>query len=148
MAQSLTLMDEHFVHQLPEPLTNVATADPHWRESYLFAVHRPDALVDIVFLTMAHYPRWEKMDSLQMGRVGGVALMGHHQRDDGGDPHTTDVGVASVRVVRPFEELHLWADPERCPIGMDLVFRARTKPYGLRRGTMRAGHDVDRKSVV
>ena len=29
-----------------------------------------------------------------------------------------------------------------CEIGLDLTFRARTLPYGLRRGTMRAGDDV------
>ena len=36
-------MDEHLVHQLPEPLPNVATHHPHWRESYFFIAHRPDA---------------------------------------------------------------------------------------------------------
>jgi hypothetical protein len=82
------------------------------------------------------------MDSLQMGRVAGVPLIGHHARPYDGDPHTTDVGAARVRVLRPFEELHLWADPERCALGMDLSFRARTRPYGLRRGTMRAGDDI------
>jgi len=120
----------------------VVAPHPHWRESYFFAVHRPDALGDVLFLTMAHYPQSETMDSLQMGRVGGVRLIGHHSRPYDGDPHTTDVGAARVRVVRPFEELHLWSDPERCPLGMELVFRARTKPYALRRGTMRSGHDV------
>jgi hypothetical protein len=142
MAQPLTAMDEQFVHQIPEPLPNVVLHHPHWRESYFFGIHRPDALGDILFLTMAHFPQRASMDSLQMGRVEGVQLIGYHARPYDGDPHTTDVGAARVRVVRPFEELHLWADPERCEIGMDLTFRARTKPYGLRRGTMRAGDDI------
>ncbi len=142
MAQPLTAMDEHFVHQIPESLPNVALHHPHWRESYFFGIHRPDALGDIIFLTMAHYPHAATMDSLQMGRVDGVQLIGYHVRPYDGDPHTPDVGAASVRVVQPFEELHLWADPDRCEIGMDLTFRARTKPYGLRRGTMRAGDEI------
>lgn len=62
-------MDEHLVHQLPEPLPNVATHHPHWRESYFFIAHRPDSLGDVVILTLASYPQREVMDSLQMGRV-------------------------------------------------------------------------------
>ena len=65
-----------------------------------------------------------------------------HQRPHDGDPHTADVGAARVEVVRPYEELRLWADPDRCELGMDLTFRARTRPYGLRRGTMRAGSEM------
>ena len=137
-----TPLDEHFVHQIPDLLANVAQADPFWRESYFFEVHQPDAAGDVVFLTMAHYPARRRMDSIQMGRVGGEPFMGILAREDGGDPHTTDVGGARVEVVRPFEELRLTTDPVRAAIGLDLTFRARTQPYCLRRGTMRAGHEV------
>jgi hypothetical protein len=135
-------MDEQFVHQLPELLPNVATRHPHWRESYFFAMHRPDALGDVVFLTMAHYPQREAMDSVQMGRVGGTQLIGLHARPYDGDPHTTDVGAARVVVTQPWKEIALWADPDQCEIGIDATFRARTAPYGLRRGTMRAGAEL------
>jgi len=135
-------MDEHFVHQIPELLPEVATRSDHWRESYFFELHRPDGLGDVVFFTMAHYPAREVMDSIQMGRVDGTQILGVQGRPYGGDPHTTDVGSARVQVVRPFEEIQLWADPEVAAIGLDLTFRARTQPYGLRRGTMRAGDDI------
>jgi hypothetical protein len=138
----LTAMDEHLVHQIPQPLPATGVHHQHWRESYFFIAHRPDALGDVVILTMATYPQREQMDSLQMGKVGGRPVLGHHQRPFGGDPHTADVGAARVEVVRPYEEVRLWADPERCELGMDLTFRARTKPYSLRRGTMWAGHEL------
>jgi hypothetical protein len=138
----LTAMDEHLVHQLPEPLPNVATHHPHWRESYFFIAHRPDTLGDVVVMTLATYPHREVMDSLQMGRVGGEPLLGHHARPFGADPHTPDVGAARVEIVRPYEEMRIWSDPELGPLGMDLTFRARTRPYGLRRGSMRAGHEI------
>jgi hypothetical protein len=138
----LTAMDERLAHQLPEPFPNVATYHPHWRESYFFIAHRRDALGDVVILTMASYPQREVMDSLQMGRVAGEQLIGVHERSYEGDPHTSDVGAARVEVLRPYEEVHLWADPDQCALGLDLTFRARTKPYGLRRGTMRAGHEL------
>ena len=135
-------MDEHLIHQIPEPLPATGVHHEHWRESYFFIAHRPDDLGDLVILTMATYPQRGQMDSLQMGRVGGEAVLGHHVRDHGDDPHTTEVGPARVEVIRPYEELRFTADPDRCDLGMDLTFRARTKPYGLRRGTMRAGHEL------
>lgn len=137
-----TALDEQFVHQLPELLPNVATRHEHWRESYFFELHDPSAQGDAVFFTMAHYPARERMDSLQMGRVGGAPLLGVHDRPYDGDPHTTVVPGARVEVVRPFDELCLWADPDTSAVGLDVTFRARTRPYGLRRGTMRAGDDV------
>jgi hypothetical protein len=139
---ALTPLDELLAHQVPEPMANVQTFHPYWRESYFFIAHRPDALGDVVILTMASFPQREVMDSLQMGKVGGVSILGRHERPFAGDPHTPDVGAARVEIVRPFEEMHLWADPARCSLGMDLTFTARTKPYGLRRGTMKAGHEL------
>lgn len=138
----LTAMDEQLVHQLPEPLPNTQLHHPHWRESYFFIAHHPSELRDVVILTMASYPQRQMLDSLQMGRVGGVQIIGHQARPFDGDPHTTQVGGARVDIVRPYEEIRIAADPDRCELGMDLVFRARTKPYGLRRGTMRAGHEI------
>lgn len=138
----LTALDEQLAHQLPEPFPNVLTHHPHWRESYFFIAHRPDTLGDVVILTMAAYPQREAMDSLQMGRVGGQQIIGYHARPFDGDPHTPDVGGARVEIVRPYEEIRIWADPAQCELGMDLTFQARTKPYGLRRGTMRAGHEL------
>jgi hypothetical protein len=135
-------MDEHFVHQVPELLPDVATRSDHWRESYFFELHRPDGLGDVLFFTMAHFPAREVMDSIQMGRVGGEQILGVLGRPYDGDPHTTDVGGARVEVIRAFEELRLWADPEVAAIGLDLTFRSRTQPYGLRRGTMRAADDL------
>src|SRR5579862_6805852 len=122
--RTLTATDEYFVHQIPEPLADVASYTPHWRESYFFDVHAPDGRGDVVFLTMAHYPALQRMDSLQMGRVGGEQLIGLLARSDDGDPHTTDVGGSSVEIVRPFEEIRLRVDPGRAVIGMDLTFRA------------------------
>ena len=40
----LTPLDELLAHQVPEPMANVQTFHPHWRESYFFIAHRPDAL--------------------------------------------------------------------------------------------------------
>jgi hypothetical protein len=135
-------LDERFLHQTPDLLAGVAAHHQHWRESYFFELHRPDARGDVVFFTMARYPARQLMDSLQMGRIDGAPVLGALNRPFGDDPHTTELPGARVEVVRPFEELRLWADPEVAAIGLDLRFRARTLPYALRRGTLRAGDDV------
>ncbi|HSB85928.1 MAG TPA: hypothetical protein VLD86_06465 [Ilumatobacteraceae bacterium] len=134
--------DELFVHQIPELLPNVQTRSPFWRESYFFDVHSPDGLGDVFFFTMALFPARGHMDSIQMGRIGGERALGVLQRVTDRDPQTTDVGGARIEVVRPFEELRLFADPAAAVIGLDLTFRARTRPYGLRRGTMRTDDAV------
>lgn len=137
-----TAMDEYFVHQIPELLPAVAVHHHHWRESYFFELHDPTGDGDAVFFTMAHYPAQGRMDSLQMGRVAGEQLLGVHGRPYDGDPHTTSMPGARIEVVDPWREVRLWADPATSPIGLDLTFRARTQPYGLRRGTMRAGDEL------
>src|SRR3954469_2370123 len=48
--------DEHFVHQIPELLPNVAALHEHWRESYFFDLHDPSGEGDVVFFTFARYP--------------------------------------------------------------------------------------------
>lgn len=137
-----TAWDEQFVHQLPELLPAVASPSPYWRESAFFEVHDPSGAGDAVFVTMALRPHEQRMDSLQMGRVAGVPLLGYADRDTALDPHTLQVPGVQVEVVRPFEELRVQADPATCPIGVDLVWRARTQPYALRRGTLRARDGV------
>jgi hypothetical protein len=137
-----TAMDEYFVHQIPQLLPDVAVHHAHWRESYFFDLHEPSAEGDVVFFTMAHYPSRAMMDSLQMGKVAGEPLLGHLSRPYGDDPHTTAMPGARIEVVEPWKEIRLWSDPDRSPIGVDLTYRARTQPYGLRRGTMRAGDDI------
>lgn len=138
----LTALDEQLVHQLPEPFPNVVTSHEHWRESIFFVAHHRERLDDLVILTIASYPHRQAMQALLLGRVKGEQILGMHARPFGDDPHTADVGAARVEIVKAYEEVRLWADPEAGPLGIDLTFRARTAAYGLRRGTMKAGDEI------
>ena len=137
-----TAGDELLTHQLPEMLPAVATPGPHWRESHFFDLHDPSGTGDVLFFTMAVRPALDLVDSVRMGRVGGEQVRHRSERPLGDDPHTPEVPGARVEIVKPWQEVRLWADPDAGPIGMDLVFSARTQPYGLRRGTMRAADGV------
>ena len=133
----LTPHDELFVHQLPEPLHVVGIEHEHWRESYFFVTHGPQADSDVVIVAMATYPARHALDALVLGRVGGEPLVAYHHRPADGDPHTTTVGAVSVEVVTPFEELRVTVAPHE-NFEADFTFRARTQHYGLRRGRLLA----------
>jgi len=139
----LTALDEYFVHQIPEPLPNVVTPHPHWRESLFFVLHPPDRLGDVVILTMAHFPARAELDALQLGMVGTTPTMARHARPAGTDPHSFVVGPVQIEIVEPYRtvRLHVTDVPE-APVALDLTFTARTAAHGLRRGTMRAGHEL------
>jgi hypothetical protein len=146
----LTPLDELFIHQVPEPLPNVATHHEHWRESYFFVLHRPDHRLDadagaddVLMLALAHYPAREEMDALQLGLVDGQHVFARHVRPYDGDPHTTAVGPVTVEVTEPLKTVHLRVSPDaEAPVSLDLTFRARTAAHALRRGTMKAGDEV------
>ena len=139
---SLTAADELFLHQIPEPLPNVVTRHEHWRESYYFVLHPRTGPGDVIGLTMAHYPQREEMDALQLGRIGGQRIFARHVRPYAGDPHTTVVGPVAIEIVEPYKTVKLRVDAAAAPVGLDLTFRARTRAYGLRRGTMKAGDEI------
>jgi hypothetical protein len=137
----LTAADEFFYHQIPEPLPNVAVRHEHWRESYYFGMHPPDGTGDAIILTMAHYPQREQLDSHQFGFIGGRRTFAHFARPYAGDPHTTAVGPISVEIVEPYRVLHLRGGGD-APVPFDVTFTARTQPYALRRGTMKARDEI------
>jgi hypothetical protein len=136
-------MDELFVHQIPEPLPNTVVHQAHWRESLFFIIHPRDALGDVVILTMAHFPARGELDVLQLGHLGGQPTIGRHVRDAGDDPHTLTVGPVRIDIAEPFKTVNLHVDTHpAAPVSMDLTFTARTRAYGLRRGTMKAGYEI------
>jgi hypothetical protein len=139
----LTAWDEQFVHQLPEPLPHVVTPHEHWRESLFFVLHPRRRSGDVVILTLATFPTRGEMDSLQLGRVGETPTMMRHARSLGDDPHTMAVGPVRIDITEPFRSVTLHVDDDPgAPVALDIEFRARTAPYGLRRGTMRAGNEI------
>ncbi len=139
----LTPMDELFVHQIPEPYPNVATHHAHWRDSLFFVMHPRDHLGDVVILTLSTFPARGELDSLQLGRVGGVLQFARHSRPFDGDPHTMVCGPVTVEIIEPLRRVRLRvAEVPGAPVALDVTFSGRTQAYGLRRGTMKAGHEI------
>jgi hypothetical protein len=131
----LSAFDEHFVHQIPEPLGVVGIEHEHWRESYFFVTHGNEADSDVVIVAMATYPPRGVLDALVLGRIAGAPIFRYYQRS-GTDPHTTTVGPVSVAVDEPFRRVRVRVDGAD-GFDAELTFTARTQPYALRRGRLR-----------
>ena len=138
----LTAHDELFLHQIPEPFSQVVTYHEHWRDSYFFVMHPRTMPGDVIVLTMAHFPARQERDSLQLGRIGGKQIMARHVRPYGDDPYTPAVGPVKIEFVEPLQTVRLTVSGADAPVEMDVTFEARTQAYGLRRGTMKAGHEI------
>jgi hypothetical protein len=83
------------------------------------------------------------MDSLQLGRVGDSPIMARHVRKVDGDQDDFRVGPITIDVVEPLKKIRLVAAAsDATPVSFDVTFTARTAPYQLRRGTMKAKHEI------
>ena len=135
--------DERFGHQIPEPFRNTVLYHHDWRESLFFVMHPTDRLGDVYILTLANFPARSEMDSLQLGRWGDEPIIARHARPVDGDHDDWNVGPVHIDVVEPRRVMRLRVDAgDKVPLSMDVTFTARVQPYQLRRGTMKAGHEV------
>ena len=138
-----TALDERFAHQIPEPFPNVVHYHQDWRESLFFIMHQRDEPGDVLILTLAHFAARQEMDSLQLGRVGDSSIMARHLRKVDGDQDDFRVGPITIDIAEPLKKIRLVAAPsDQTPVSFDITFAARTAPYQLRRGTMKAKHEI------
>ena len=47
-----------------------------------------------------------------------------------------------IEIGEPMKTVRLIVSGADAPVEMDVTFEARTQAYGLRRGTMKAGHEI------
>ena len=138
-----TALDERFAHQIPEPFPNVLHFHPDWRESLFFIMHQREKPGDVLILTLAHFPSRQEIDSLQLGRVGVSPIMARHLRKVDGDQDDFRVGPITIDVIEPLKKIRLVAvASDATPVSFDISFTARTQPYQLRRGTMKAKYEI------
>jgi hypothetical protein len=138
-----TALDERFAHQIPEPFPNVLHFHPDWRESLFFIMHQREKPGDVLILTLAHFPSRQEIDSLQLGRVGASPIMVRHLRKVDGDQDDFRVGPITIDVIEPLKKIRLVAvASDATPVSFDISFTARTQPYQLRRGTMKAKYEI------
>jgi hypothetical protein len=108
-----------------------------------FIMHQREKPGDVLILTLAHFPSRQEIDSLQLGRVGASPIMARHLRKVDGDQDDFRVGPITIDVIEPLKKIRLVAvASDATPVSFDISFTARTQPYQLRRGTMKAKHEI------
>jgi hypothetical protein len=69
--------------------------------------------------------------------------MARHLRKVDGDQDDFRVGPITIDVIEPLKKIRLVAvASDATPVSFDISFTARTQPYQLRRGTMKAKHEI------
>jgi hypothetical protein len=108
-----------------------------------FIMHQREKPGDVLILTLAHFPSRQEIDSLQLGRVGASPIMARHLRKVDGDQDDFRVGPITIDVIEPLKKIRLVAvASDATPVSFDISFTARTQPYQLRRGTMKAKYEI------
>jgi hypothetical protein len=74
-------------------------------------LHPREGTGDVVVLTVAHFPKREEMDVLQLGRIDGQFVFARHVRPYDGDPHNMVVGPARFEIVEPYKTVELYVEP-------------------------------------
>jgi hypothetical protein len=106
-------------------------------------MHQREKPGDVLILTLAHFPSRQEIDSLQLGRVGASPIMARHLRKVDGDQDDFRVGPITIDVIEPLKKIRLVAvASDATPVSFDISFTARTQPYQLRRGTMKAKYEI------
>ncbi|WP_158289942.1 hypothetical protein [Micromonospora sp. S4605] len=126
---------------LPDEAFGPPPADPpaYWQESCYFVAHRPDHPGDVLILNLTSQPTRDGFDCLQLSRIDGRLRFARFTRRYGDDPRTTAVGPARVDVLAPYRRIRLAVAEGEAPVGFDLTWTARTRPYLLPRGSMSVG---------
>ena len=135
----LNPLDDYPVHQTPEPVAHLATADRHAYDRYFF--HGYDREGAVVFgAALGLYPNLGVIDAavtvVRAGRQRSVFASGRLPADR----TRTAIGPLAVEVVRPLDTLRVTCGAADLGLEADLTFRAVTialeEPrHGFRTGT-------------
>ena len=108
--------DEYFVHQIPRaaPERRASTTSTGGRATSSTSTTRA-ASATSSSSPWRTFPARERIDSLQIGRVGGEPVLGYLQRPAvrRRPAHEPMLEGASIEIVEPWEEVRLRVDPSR-----------------------------------
>lgn len=142
----LSPLDDHFVHQIAEPVRHVGTSDRNFYDRHYFNVHACSEAFFLV-LGLGQYPNLGTQDAFVSLRLGGEQITLRSSRVLG-DRADMSCGPLRVEVIEGLKRLRLTIGPNEAGIEADLVFHGRhlpqLEPRQLQRSQGRVVHDVMR----
>lgn len=122
----LSPLDDHLVHQTPDPVRIMWTGDPRAYERYWMVSH--DATGDIVVATGgSFYPNLDRAEAYAIVNVGGRHTAVRSFRRIGADRADLRIGPIAPVIVRGLREWRYVLEPNEWGISYDLTFRDTTR---------------------
>lgn len=135
----LSAIDDHLIHQTPEPIRVVASTDPRFFDRYWFVLH--DDSGDLMLaLGGSVYPNLDRAEAYAIVTYQGVQRSVRSYRALGAD--RTDLGIGPLRheIVRGLREWHLVLEDNEWGISFDLHWTdTRRQIYHASYGSLSSG---------
>lgn len=143
----LSPLDDYPVHQVAEPVRNVATSDRNFYDRYYFNMHHCS---DELFLVagMGQYPNLGVQDAFVVVLHEGMQRVVRASRELGADRMDTTVGPIRIEVIEGLKRLRVVCEPNEWGIELDATFEgampAHQEPRHYRRQHGRVTFDTMR----
>jgi hypothetical protein len=142
----LSPLDDHLVHQAPEPVRHVATSDRNFYDRHYFNVHARSADFFLI-IGMGQYPNLGTQDAFVSLRENDEQITLRSSRRLG-DRFDASCGPVRVEVLEGLQRLRLTIEPNESGISADLEFaathRAQLEPRQTHRTNGRISQDIMR----
>lgn len=123
----ITLLDDHAVHQTPEPVSRPATSDRNFYDRWFVAGHAGDGAFAFE-AALGLYPHRRVMDAHFTLLAGGVQHCFHGSRRAPLERTETSVGPFHLTIEQPMRVLRLQLDDPASGLACDLRWIARSSP--------------------
>ncbi|GAA5112186.1 hypothetical protein [Haloechinothrix salitolerans] len=123
----LSPLDDYPIHQVAQPVRQVATSDRNFYDRYYFNCHASSPELFCV-IGMGQYPNLGVSDAFATVRKGDEQLSVRASRELGADRMDTTVGPFRIEVLEGLRRLRVVLEPTEHDLAFDLTFTGAVAP--------------------
>jgi hypothetical protein len=124
----LSPLDDYPVHQVAEPIRNVATSDRNFYDRYYFNMHGCSGELFLV-AGMGQYPNLGVQDAFVAVLHDGIQRVVRASRELGADRMDTRVGPIRVEILEGLRRLRVVCEPNESGIELDATWNGAIHPF-------------------
>ena len=117
----LSPLDDYPIHQVAQPIRQVATSDRNFYDRYYFNCYPPDSSLFLI-VGLGQYPNLGVADGFAVVRRGDDHLVTRSSKALGADRSDTTVGPLRVEVVEGLRRLRVVLEPGHGGVDFDVTF--------------------------
>ncbi len=142
----LTPMDDYPVHQIAEPIRQVATSDRNFYDRYYFNCYPTESPDVFLIVGLGQYPNLGVMDAFAVLRRGDDHIVARMSKALGADRTDTTVGPLRIEVLEGLQKLRVVLEPgSEYDLSFDITFDA-TIPAALEPSTFAVNSNESRST--